>query len=52
MYAVSVVTAGEIFSTVIQRYIADEDKKTSNLITYAKTLGVEKKVREIIGIWM
>lgn len=43
---------GEIFNTVIQRYIRDEDKDSARLMAYASKLGVEKKVRRVIGVWL
>lgn len=43
---------GEIFNTVIQRYIRDERKNAAVLMEYAKQLGVEKKARGIIGVWL
>lgn len=43
---------GEVFNTAIQRYIKDSDKKEARLIKYAEKLHVEKKVREVLGIWL
>lgn len=43
---------GEIFNTVIQRYVRDKDKDSARLMTYASKLGVEKKVRRVIGVWL
>lgn len=43
---------GEIFNTVIQRYIRDERKNAAVIMEYAKMLGVEKKARRIIGVWL
>lgn len=43
---------GEIFNTVIQRYIRDERKNVAVLMKYARRLGVEKKARGILGVWM
>ena len=43
---------GEIFNTAIQRYVHDKEKNAANLMEYAKKLGVEKKARRVIGIWL
>lgn len=43
---------GEIFNTVIQRYVRDEHKNAARLMRYAKMLGVEKKTRGMIGVWL
>lgn len=43
---------GEVFNTVIQRYISDKDKNAARLMTYAAKLGVEKKARGVIGVWL
>ena len=43
---------GEVFNTAIQRYIQDSDKVTARLMKYAKQLQVEKKVREVLGVWL
>lgn len=43
---------GETFNTVIQRYVSDDKKNPANLMKYAIKLGVEKKVRRIIGVWL
>lgn len=43
---------GEIFNTVIQRYVRDKDKDSARLMEYASKLGVEKKVRRVIGVWL
>jgi predicted transcriptional regulator of viral defense system len=43
---------GEVFSTAIQRYIRDPQKNTARLMRYAKMLHVEKKVREVLGVWL
>ena len=43
---------GEIFSTIIQRYVGDKEKNAANLMEYARTLGVEKKARGVIGVWL
>lgn len=43
---------GEVFNAAIQRYIQDPKKVTARLMKYAKLLHVEKKVREILGVWL
>lgn len=43
---------GEQFNTVIQRYVKDEEKDAARLMAYAALLGVEKKARRVIGVWL
>lgn len=43
---------GEIFNTIIQRYVRDEAKDAARLMEYATKLGVEKKARRVIGVWL
>lgn len=43
---------GEIFSEAIKRYIRDPKKNIARLMEYASKLGVEKKVRGIVTIWL
>lgn len=43
---------GEVFNIAIQRYINDPEKIEARLMKYAKLLHVEKKVREILGVWL
>ena len=43
---------GEVFNIVIQRYIGDKKKDAAKLMMYASKLGVEKKARRVIGIWL
>ena len=43
---------GEIFNTIIQRYIRDEAKDAARLMAYATKLGVEKKARRVLGVWL
>lgn len=43
---------GELFNTVIQRYVRDEEKDAARLMAYATLLGVEKKARRVIGVWL
>ena len=42
----------EVFNTAVQRYVNDPKKNTSRLMQYAEVLHVEKKVREVLGIWL
>lgn len=43
---------GEVLKTIIQRYVGDKDKDSARLMEYAARLGVEKKARRMIGIWL
>lgn len=43
---------GEIFNVVIQRYVHDKKKNAAKLMEYAAKLGVEKKARRVIGVWL
>lgn len=43
---------GEIFNTVIQRYVYDNKKNAAHLMEYAMKLGVERKARRMIGVWL
>lgn len=43
---------GEVFNMAIQRYIKDPEKTEARLMKYAKVLHVEKKVREVLGVWL
>lgn len=43
---------GEVFNTVIRRYVNDKDKNAARLMEYAEKLGVEKKARRVIGVWL
>lgn len=42
----------EIFNKAIQGYVNDLKKNIPNLMIYAKKLRVEKKVRNLIGVWL
>jgi predicted transcriptional regulator of viral defense system len=42
----------EIFNKAIQYYIRDPKKNIPNLMKYAKQLRVEKKVKDLIGLWL
>lgn len=43
---------GEVFNTVIRRYVNDKDKDAAKLMAYASKLGVEKKARRVVGVWL
>ena len=43
---------GEVFNIIIQRYVKDKDKDAARLMEYAAKLGVEKKARRMVGIWL
>lgn len=43
---------GEVFNTAIQQYLNDPEKAESRLMKYAKLLHVEKKVKEVLGVWL
>jgi len=42
----------EIFNKAIQGYVNDPKKNVPNLIEYAKPLRVQKKVKDLIGVWL
>jgi len=42
----------EIFNKAIQGYVNDPKKYIPNLMMYAKKLRVQKKVKELIGVWL
>jgi len=42
----------EIFNKAIQSYVNDPKKNIPNLIEYAKPLRVQKKVKDLIGVWL
>ncbi len=42
----------EIFNKAIQGYVKDQKKNVPNLIKYAKPLRVQKKVKDLIGVWL
>ncbi len=42
----------EIFNKAIQGYVKDPKKKIPNLMEYAKVLRVQKRVKEMIGVWL
>ena len=42
----------EIFNKAVQGYVADPEKNIPNLMQYAKPLRVQKKVKDLIGVWL
>lgn len=42
----------EIFNKAIQSYVKDPKKNIPNLMEYAKALRVQKKVNDLIGVWL
>ena len=42
----------EIFNKAIQCYVNDPQKNIPNLMEYAKALRVQKKVNDLIGVWL
>lgn len=42
----------EVFNKAIQRYVNDPQKNIPNLMEYAKALRVQKKVNDLIGVWL
>lgn len=42
----------EIFNKAIQGYVKDPKKNVPNLMKYAKPLRVQKKVKDMIGVWL
>lgn len=42
----------EIFNKAIQNYVKDPKKNIPNLMRYAKELRVQKRVKDLIGVWL
>ena len=42
----------EIFNKAIQNYVKDPKKNIPNLMVYAKELRVQKRVQDLIGVWL
>lgn len=42
----------EIFNKAIQNYVKDQKKNIPNLMKYAKQLKLEKKVKDLLSIWI
>lgn len=42
----------EVFNKAIQNYVKDPKKNIPNLMQYAKELRVQRKVKDLIGVWL
>jgi predicted transcriptional regulator of viral defense system len=42
----------EVFNSAVRSYLKDSRRNKGHLALYAKKLCVEKKVREVLGIWL
>lgn len=42
----------EVFNKAIQHYTKDHEKNIPNLMQYAKVLRVQKRVKDLIGVWL
>lgn len=42
----------EIFNKAVQGYVKDPKKNIPNLMEYAKVLRMQKRVKELIGVWL
>lgn len=42
----------EIFNKAIQSYVKDTKKNIPNLMRYAKELRIQKRVKDLIGVWL
>ena len=42
----------EVFNKAVQGYVKDPKKNIPNLMEYAKDLRVQKRVKELIGVWL
>lgn len=42
----------EIFNKAIQGYVKDPKKNIPNLMEYAKVLRIQKRAKELIGVWL
>ena len=42
----------ELFNKAVQGYVKDSKKNIPNLMQYAKPLRVQKKVKDLIGVWL
>lgn len=42
----------EIFNKAIQNYVTDPKKNIPNIMQYAKVLRVQKRVKDLIGVWL
>jgi predicted transcriptional regulator of viral defense system len=42
----------ELFNKAIQNYVKDPKKNIPNLMQYAKELRIQKRVKDLIGVWL
>lgn len=42
----------EVFNKAIQNYVKDPKKNIPNLMQYSKELRVQKRVKDLIGVWL
>lgn len=42
----------EIFNKAVQNYVVDTQKNVPNLMRYAKELRIQKRVKDLIGVWL
>lgn len=42
----------EIFNKAVQGYVKDTQKSIPNLMKYAKELRIQKRVKDLIGVWL
>jgi hypothetical protein len=42
----------EVFNSAVRSYLRDSNRNEAHLALYAQKLCVEKKVREVLGIWL
>ena len=42
----------EVFNKAIQNYVKDSKKNIPNLLQYARELRVQRKVKDLIGVWL
>ena len=42
----------EIFNKAVQGYVKDPKKSIPNLMEYAKILWAQKRVKDLIGVWL
>ncbi len=42
----------EVFNDAVRSYIKDPKRNTANLVKYAQELHEDKKVREVLGVWL
>lgn len=42
----------EVFNKAVQGYVKDQRKNIPKLMEYAKVLRVQKRVKELIGVWL